>query len=337
MLEKTMNQIIKIVRRNISTLCIGFIITGLCFGTGHAEVIDRIVAMVNEDVIMLSEFKKAMSIIEKGLEERGYSIDQRRRILESQRDKLLEQLIYDKLTDQQVEQYKLKVDEDDVVATIDRISKANRISKEELLRSLELDGLTFEEYKKEIEKKMLRARLVNLKVKSKIVITDQDIKNYYDANLEKYRGSIKYDLSYIFLNIPEGADQKVRADIFKQINLIHDRLKTGGSFEKIARQFSESDNASQGGRLGVFGFNLLTDEIKKAIKGLQAKQFSPVVESSQGYQIFYVNKIIDTGGTSLEDATPQIHEKLYADVIDEKFNKWIEDLRKRSHIQIISE
>ena len=106
-------------------------------------------------------------------------------------------------------------------------------------------------------------------------------------------------------------------------------------FENLAQQFSDAPTAASGGRLGVFGTHLLTEDIRKAIEGLQAKQYSPAVETEQGYQIFYVEDIIHSGGKTLEEVTPEIRDKLYAEGVDRKFNTWLEDLRGQSHIQIL--
>ncbi|MGD9248177.1 MAG: peptidylprolyl isomerase, partial [Desulfobacteraceae bacterium] len=105
----------------------------------------------------------------------------------------------------------------------------------------------------------------------------------------------------------------------------------------MAKKFSDAPTAAQGGKLGVFGTHLLTKEIRSALEKTPAKAFSEVVETDQGYQIFYVEEIVNTGGKTLEEAIPEIRDKLFADVVDQKYNTWIEDLRKRSHIQILDE
>lgn len=316
-------------------LWMGIAILGWGGGVLRAELVDRIVAVVNDDIILHSELDEALSVIEAGLERQGYSPAEKMRILQGQRKKALDKLIYDKLTDQQVQRNELKIGEEEVDATIVRIREANKLSEEELLHALEMDGMTYDEYRNQLKDQMLRSQLVNREVKSKIVITEEDVKRYYDAHQEQYVGSVKYDLRHILINVSPDADPSEKSVALKQINLIRERLRSGEPFEKMAERFSQAPTASRGGRLGVFGAHLLTENILKALQGLDMHQFSDVVETDQGYQIFYLDDIINTGGKTLEEATPEIYDKLFAEVVDETFNTWLQDLRKRSHIQIL--
>lgn len=319
-----------------SVLCAFAALAWFC-GIAAADLIDRIVVVVNDDIILLSDLEQVMSGIKDTLEKQGYPDAEQQRILDSRRDKILDQMIYDKLTDQQVARHNIKVKDQDVDATINRIRAANKLSEEQLRRALELDGMTYEAYRTEVKENLLRRRLVSREVESKIVITDVDIKAYYDAHPEKYTGSTKYNLRHILLRLSDHADEVEKKKVLEQMNGIWERLDAGEPFEKLARQFSEAPTASQGGQLGVFGTHLLTEEIGLALKGLQPKQFSQPIETDQGYQIFFVEDIVSIGGTSLADATSEIREKLYAQDVDRKFNTWIEDLRKRSHIKILDE
>jgi peptidyl-prolyl cis-trans isomerase SurA len=297
--------------------------------------VDRVVAVVNNDIILLSDLNQVMTTIGATLDEQGYSPEQKSQILKEQRSQILEQMIYDKLTDQQVQQYQIKIGEDEVDATIERIRKLNRMSDDDLRRRLESEGLSYEAYRKQIKEKMLRARLVNREVKSKIVITDEDIQSYYDAHRDEYGVHAKYELRHILIKVSPESDSDAKKDALERINNIYDALQKGESFEKLARQYSQAPSAERSGFLGVFDFNILSDSIKQALKGLEAKQFTKVVDTDQGYQIFYVESFNQTGGRGIEEVRSEIQEKLFADVVDRKFNEWIKDLRQRSHIQIL--
>jgi peptidyl-prolyl cis-trans isomerase SurA len=326
---------IEIKRLMIAALSVGAALIGICFGIARAELVDRILVVVNDDIILLSEFEQVMSTFKTSFENRGVSNAEQMRLLNDQRPKILEKLIRDKLTDQQVTRHKLTVSDGDVDATIQRIRDANNLTEVEFRRAVELDGLDYETYREQVKDNILRARLLNREIKSKIVITDSDIKKHYDAHIEQYAGSTKYDLRHILLRYPPNATDSHKANVAREIDVIGQRLGEGAPFEKLAKQFSDAPTAASGGRLGVFGTNLLTPEIKDALKGLQPKQYSPAVETDQGYQIFYVEDILYSGGKTLEEATPEIRDKLYAEVVDQKFKTWLEDLRKRSHIQIL--
>jgi len=316
-------------------LTVGVAFTGWFGGNARADLVDRVLVVVNDEIILLSELERVMSTLKTSYENRGVSPVEQRRLLEGQQPQVLEKLIRDKLTDQQVAHHKLTVNDDEVEATIGRIRDANKLTEEEFRRAVELEGLQYETYRKQIKDQLLRTRLLNREVKSKIVITETDIKQYYDAHIDRYTGSVKYELRHILLRLAPGAPDSKKKRVSEEMKLIRQRLQDGEPFEQLAEQFSDAPTASSGGRLGVFGTHLLTEEIRGALKGLKPKEFSPVVETDQGYQIFFVDDILQTGGKTFEEATPEIRDKLYADVVDKKFKAYLEELRKRSHIQIL--
>ena len=201
-------------------------------------------------------------------------------------------------------------------------------------RALEHDGLSYEEYRKQIKERMLRTRLVNREVKSKIVVTDEDARAYYDSHQKEYGGLTKYHLRHILIKAPASAGKDENERNLQRIKDIYKQLKEGESFEKLAAQYSEASSAERSGDLGVFDIGMLSRQIRQAVEGLEAQQFSEVVDTDQGYQIFYVEEIIHSGGRPFEDVRAEIQEKIYADVVDQKFNEWIKDLRQRSHIEI---
>ncbi len=316
-------------------LIFGVAIIGSGMGVARADIVDRVLVVVNDDIILLSEVEQELSTVKKSLDSRGVSPAEQQVRLLRLRPRLLEQLIRDKLTDQQVARHKIEVTDDEVDATIGRIREANKLTDDEFRRALELEGMPYDTYREKIKEKILRNRLINREVKSKIVITESEIKQYYDQHIDRYAGSTKYKLRHILLKGTGDAPELRNGRIPEEIGVIRQRLQAGEAFEKLAMQFSDAPTAENGGQLGVFGTHMLTEEIRSALKGLKPNEISPVVETDQGYQIFFVEDIIQAGGKTLEEATPEIRETLYAEVVDQKFKEWLEDLRKRSHVQIL--
>ena len=302
---------------------------------GRAEMVDRIVAIVNEDIILHSELEQRMIPINELLKQKNYPPARRQEVLTQQREHMLEQMIYAKLTDQLASKYKIKISDEQVDATIERLKKINKLTDESMQRMLELDGLTMEDYRTSVREKLLRTKLVNLEVKSKIVITDEDVNAYYKANIDRYMGKTKYRLGHLLLKVPDLASEMERAAVMQRAKALHKRLLAGESFSKLAKTFSEASTAVKGGELGVFEISLLTKQVQQAIHGLDAGQFTPVVETDQGYQIFIVQDVISAGGTTLEEANQEIVEKLYAEDVDRKYKAWLKTMREKAHVQIL--
>jgi len=327
----------RLVITNLMMCAVFFCVVGspLVIQSHGAEIVDRIVAVVNDDIITLFELNRAIKPYEDKIHALGYSEEKERRMLFKVREGVLNQLIDKKIEDQQIKRSNIKISEEQIDQTIERIKEKNFFSDEDLRLALAKDGLTMEAYRNKIKEEILRTRLISLEVKSKIVITEEDIAAYYEKHLDMYGGKQKYHLRNILIIIPTFADENEKLEIRAKIDEILNELNAGESFETMARDYSESSTAPEGGDLGLFELDSLSPHLQKTIKGMKSGEFTPVLETDQGYQIFFLQEILKTPGKSLEDVSPEIQRILFEENADKKYQEWIEGLRKQSAIKII--
>ncbi len=300
-----------------------------------AEIVDRIVAVVNDDVITLSELNREVKPYSEKIRISGYPSEKEQKMLFKVRESMLQRLVNRKIEDQEIKRSKIEISEAEIDQTIERIKEANYYTDEDLRAALARDGFTMKEYRKQIGDQILRTRLVNLKVKSKIVITQKDIESYYEKHIEKYRGKKQYHLRNIIMKVPAFADTNKKLEIKSKMDDILEKLKAGQSFETLAMKYSESPAASKGGDLGLFESDSLSPQIQKAVEGITTGEFTPVIDTDQGYQIFFIEEILNALAKPLEEIAPEIEKILYNESVDKKYQTWIEDLRKQSVIKII--
>ncbi|MBW2570897.1 MAG: peptidylprolyl isomerase [Deltaproteobacteria bacterium] len=300
-----------------------------------AEIVDRIVAVVNDDIITLFELNQSIKPYEDKIHALGYTEEKERRMVFKVREGVLSQLIDRKIEDQQIKRSNIKISEEQIDQTIERIKEKNFFTDEDLRLALAKDGLTMEAYRNKIKEEMLGTRLINLEVKSKIVITEEDIAAYYEKHLDTYGGKQKYHLRNILIRIPSFADENKKLEIRAKIDEILKELKAGQSFETMAKNYSGSSTAAEGGDLGLFELESLSPQLQKTIKKMKSGEFTPVLETDQGYQIFFLQEILKTPGKSLEDVSSEIQRILFEENADKKYQEWIEGLRKQSVIKII--
>jgi peptidyl-prolyl cis-trans isomerase SurA len=300
-----------------------------------AEIVDRIVAVVNDDIITLFELNRSLKPYEDKIYALGYPEEKERKMLFKVREGVLNQLIDKKIEDQQIKRSNINISEEQIDQTIERIKGQNLFTDEDLRHALAKDGWTMEAYRENIKEEILRTRLVNLEVKSKIVITEEDIAAYYEKHLDTYGGKQKYHLRNILITIPTFADESKKLEIRGKLDEILNELNSGESFETMARNYSESSTAPEGGDLGLFELDSLSPQLQKTIKGMKPGEVTPVLETDQGYQIFFLQEILKTPGKSLKDVSPEIQRILYEENADKKYQEWIEGLRKQSTIKII--
>ena len=300
-----------------------------------AEVVDRIVATVNNEIILLYDLNQTIRPYVDRIKASNYPYDKERQMLFKVREDALNMLIERNLADQEIKRYKISVSDREIDNAIEGIKKTTLITDEQLREELKRQGLTFKEYRKEIKEQILREKLISREVKSKIVITSEDIKTYYENHKDVYAGQKKYHLRNIIMKVSADADETEKLMIFKKIEAVLSELKQGEPFDKLARIYSDSPLASEGGDLGLFEVKDLSPQLQEAVKELKEGEYTPILDTDQGYQIIYVQEIQKSPGKTLEESTPEISQKLYKDTLNIKYASWLKDLKSRSHIKII--
>lgn len=308
----------------ISWIVFSLVVAGFGFyGTASADVIDKIVAIVNNDIITLVQLNKEVAPYIKNIESSGYPDDKKKEMLQDLNQKMLDAMIDSSLTQQEAKRYNINVSETEIDKAVENVKQAKSISQEDFERVLAQDGRTMKEYRENVRRQILQARLINTTVKSKVIITESDIKKQYEADAEKYAGQKKYHLRNILLD----NEDKIRE--------IKNRLDKKEDFTLLAQQYSMASNAVDGGDLGLFDISNFSETIKESIAKLKKEDYTDIISTPQGFQIFYVEDIVLDGSKTYEQAYEDIHESLYREQVEKKFKTWFESLKKKAHIKIM--
>jgi len=330
---------IKILKHLVFFAGCTFLFICCCFSDSQkawgAKVVDRIVATVNDEIVLLYDLNQTIKPYVDRIKASNYSYEKERQMLFKIREDALNMLIEKKLADQEIKRYKISVSDQEINNVIEEIKKTTFITDEELREELNRQGLTLEEYRKQIKEEILREKLISREVKSKIVITSEDIKTYYKNHKDVYSGKKRYHLRNIIMKVAANADETEKLMTFKKIEAVLSELKQGEAFDKLARIYSDSPLASEGGDLGLFEVKDLSPQLQEAVKVLKEGEYTPVLDTDQGYQILYVQEIQKSPGKTLEESTSEISQKLYKDTVNIKYASWLKDLKSRSHIKII--
>ncbi len=295
-----------------------------------AEVVDRIVAIVNEDIIRLSDLNRHLDTIKQQIRSRGLSSADETEMIYEARKELIEDLIDETLVDQVIQETGIRVSQGEIDATIEQIKSANQLTHEDLRRALQARGISMEAYREDIRQQILRSKVIDQKVKSKIVITDEDIREAYSSTPEKYGLTEKYRLKNIFMLYGED-----RGQVRREMETVLRALEDGASFDEMARKHSMAPNAEEGGKLGAFALGDLTGHLQPVIDALEPGQFTGIVQTEMGFQIFFLEDIEEPEQRELEDVKKRIEQALYEQKVEEKFDKWLESLRESAHIRVI--
>ena len=301
----------------------------------QTETVDRIVAVVNEDIITQYDVEQVLRPMIQNLRGQGLSAERERQAVARMRGDVLNNLIDGKITEQEVKRYKIAVTDEEVETYIRQFKERRSLTDESLKAMLAQEGMTLEEYRKEVRLQLQRTRLVNREVRSKVVITQEDIKKYYEKNKQKYGGSTQYYLWNLFVKLPPGSGSSDRTAARELLARASAELASGRAFEELARAHSRGEQGIEGADLGWFRIDELNPQLRQAVQNLKAGQSSAIVESDFGYQIVYIQRIEQTAGKPLPQVEAEIQDILFRETVDNRFASWITELRKRSHIKVV--
>lgn len=308
--------------------------------SAETRVVDRIVAIVNHDIITLTDLNRQTAQLEQAVKQKKYTPEQEREMLFRIRKDAIDRLVEKTLTDQEVKRYGITVTDRELDASIENFKEYNRVTDEEFRKGLEREGMTIEAFREETRGRLLRTKLVNAEIKSKIVVTEEDIKKYHEktSGVSADGGPIKkYHIFHILKSYGDASDAAGMGSSKEEMDAILTRLKNGEDFSALARLKSESPTNEAGGDLGLFEPEDLSSEIKQAVEKLKPGEFSDIVRTSQGYQIFFLKEIVTEEAKAYSpDVSAEIEEKLYNDIIDQKFKTWLDGLKEKSYIRVIN-
>ncbi|MBU2488939.1 MAG: SurA N-terminal domain-containing protein [Proteobacteria bacterium] len=297
-----------------------------------AEVVDRIVAVVNNEVITLSDLNKLYEPVRAEVGKSGYPPEAEEKMLYSIREEILNKMVENKLSDQEIERLGITISNEQVDTAIEGMKSSQRITDDDLRGMLLADGITMEEYRKSIREQLLRSRLMNRQVSSGVVVTEEDVKEYYDSHAEEFGGKREVHLRQILRRVPEDASRTEKERIRKNVEEARKLLEKGHAFEEVER--SHSDIPGRGDP-GFFRVEQLAPELVSALPGMKPGDFSPVLENENGYLVFDLVEERETKPTPLEEVRGKIEQKLYNQVVDQKYEKWLSSMKESAYIKII--
>ena len=246
--------------------------------------IDRIVAVVNDEVVTANELRARARMAEMQLRRQKIqppSAD----VLERQ---VLERMIVDRAQLQLARETGVRVDDATVNATLGRIAESNGLSVQALRQRLEADGVSFTQFRDDIRQDIILNRLREREVDSRVQISDSELENFIAAQSGVSADAEEINIAQILLRVPENSpSDRVDATRARAEELIT-QIKGGADFARIAASFSNAPEALQGGELGWRNTERLPTLFIDATKGLKPGDVTPVIRSPNGFHILKI-------------------------------------------------
>ena len=299
----------------------------------RGEIVERIVAVVNNDVITLSELEEAGRRMFEQVQQSSLPAEREEKLQKARRA-VLDQLIENKLLDQEIKNKKVEVAESDVDGAIEQILRENRISENELKGILAKEGITLSTYRRRIHDELGKLRLINREIKSKIVIKEEDLKKRYQDNLAKFTDPAEVKVQQIFFVIPQLAAEAQVASIRKEALAILEKARSGEDFAELAGKYSQGPEAREGGVLGFFKHNELRPELEESAFKLQVGEVSGLIKSPEGLHILRVLERKGGEPKPFAEVQNQLRDEMMQAEADRQFQEWMKALKAKAYIEI---
>jgi peptidyl-prolyl cis-trans isomerase SurA len=294
-----------------------------------AMLLDRIVAVVNKEVITWSELYKMMEF-ESSDHIKALNEEDRLKVFRENESVFLEKLIDMRLQMQEARASGVDVPPEDVAEAIDNIKKKYSLTDGALEESLKSEGITFEEYKKKLAEQMLISQYVNRQIRSKIIVSDQDVKTYMDAHKEKFASGEAFRMRVILLRRPEEDPGGKLTE--NKASLIMERLGRGEDFSDLAEEYSADASGKAGGDVGFIPESQLAKEFSEVLSSMKTGDYSEPFWTDKGIYIIKLDdKISEKNSNEIRET---IKKQLIEERFAEKYKVWIKGLRENARIEI---
>jgi peptidyl-prolyl cis-trans isomerase SurA len=298
----------------------------------QARVVEKIVALVGDDVILQSEVedRAAPLLAEVAAIPNAGERDARAAAVKRE---VLDRLIDDQLLAQQATELKLTVSNDEIDRAIGQIKRDYGLSDTQLEDELRKQGMSMVAYRMNTKKEILKYRVLNIAVGSKINVGDSEVQSYYDRHMKS--SNVQLRASHIFVAIPENADNATVLEREKLAKSLLARAQGGEDFAKLAREYSQdAGTRADGGDLGFIGRDILPKPIEELLFSMKVGDIRGPARADRG---FHVMKLVDKRN---KDAKPfaevqdEIRMRLRQREMERQTKIYLSDLRKKVLVDI---
>lgn len=249
--------------------------------SGRVQLVDRVIAVVNDEVITRYELNEQRKAVVAQLKRQGVAMPPDAE-LDAQ---VLERFINEKVQLQYAREYGIRADEEVVNASLQRIAADNKMSMQQFVAALKKDGVTIEKFRDELKNEIVLSRLRDREVESRVTVTDSEIDSYLAIAKAQGANQAEYQLAHILVLVPEQATPDQIETRKKRAEEAARQLKAGTAFGQVAAVFSDSNDAAQGGALGWRQADRLPTIYADAANKLKPGETSDVLRSANGFHI----------------------------------------------------
>ncbi len=287
----------------------------------RGEVVDKIVAIVNDDIVTLGDVQKSVQVEKQGV---FTSADEYFRDM-TLREKL-DNFIEGTLIQQQAKKMKIEVSDKEVEMVVEGIRKQNLITESEFKERLQKEGITYRAFSDGVRNNLLRNRVLARAISTTVLVNEAAVKAYYDTNQDEFR-SQEFRLQQIFIS-------SRRDDAVTRAQAAFKLLEQGRPFEEVARDYSDDPSGARGGDIGFVKKEELIPQLLQAVSLLMAGSSSHPIGTPYGYHIIKLLEQRKSEAAPFDSVKDSIKSKLTQQETQKRYKDYIAKLRASSYIEV---
>lgn len=298
---------------------------------GATEIVDRVVAVVNQDVITLSELQEAIALFLQENREKPPSLDERPEL----EKKILERLVDHRLEVQEALRERIEVGEDELKEAVQEFVERSGMDRAKLEEQLKAQGVSWEALRREVRDQLLVRKVLRRRVGGRVSVTDGEVEEYFKENREKFETGLKFHVRHIAVLATPPDEEASWEQARKRIEEVAGKLRDGADFAELARQSSQDPSAKAGGDLGELARGELQPLFEEAILKLRVgEEATPPLRSAVGFHLFKLEGREELTPQAQAQIRQQIRELLFRQKFQERQGAWLQEIRSRSLISI---
>ena len=295
------------------------------------RMVDRVAAVVNDDMITLSEVHERAAPELMRLEQEGKASTERRRAALKH---ALDDLIADRLLTVEQQALNIEVGDQEVDYAIEDVRKQNRMDEVTFERALMAQGQTMSAYREKMRKDLAAMKLIGMKVRSKIKVSEEDIKAEYARLAREQETEFEVHARHIVIQVPKDADEKAEAEARERATALTLRARAGEDFVELAKKHSEGSSRDEGGDIGFFKRGDMVGAFEKVAFSLKPGEISDPVRTPFGYHVIQLVERRAGKVPPLAEVRDELQERLTRTQMQRQTEQYVEELRRQAVVEV---
>ena len=307
----------------------------LLTGAAQGTIVERVVAVVGERAILLSDVRQRARPLLIRIYTQVPKGAQRSAAISQTFKTVLQRMVDEELEQRAANRSRIVVNAREIDDALARIATQNNLTVDKLVAEAKRAGLTESQYRAEIKRQVLEAKLLNLRVQGRVRVTEDDVRKEYRRLVAEERRKLPFRAAWIRLDIPAGAAPKVVKARERLADSLALRVGRGERLGDLARQHSDDrTNREMGGLLPRLRPGKLPRAVDAAIMGLDVGRSAPAIRAGNSFYIVQLIERQESELPSFQESRSELAERIYLKKMNKARRNWLDSLRRQNHVEI---